>query len=73
MFPHRCLATISPDYKIGLFLHVLAVVLAFGPTFGYGVFISVGRSNSPRSVPAMLARDPDSTTAILVNPACSSS
>ena len=28
-------------YKIALFLHILAVVLAFGPTFGYGVFFSV--------------------------------
>ena len=36
------LATIiDPGYKIALFLHILAVVLAFGPTFGYGFFFSV--------------------------------
>ena len=36
------LATIvDPGYKIALFLHVLAVVLAFGPTFGYALFFSV--------------------------------
>ena len=35
-------ASIShPDYKIALFLHILAVVLAFGPTFGYAFFFSV--------------------------------
>ena len=36
------LATIvDPGYKIALFLHILAVVLAFGPTFGYALFFSV--------------------------------
>ena len=48
------LATIT-GYKIALFLHVLAVVLAFGPTFGYAIFFSVAPSrNAPRSVPAVL-------------------
>ena len=32
---------VDPGYKIVLFLHILAVVLAFGPTFGYGIFFSV--------------------------------
>lgn len=41
-------------YKIGLFLHILAVVLAFGPTFGYGFFFSVA-PQYPRAVPAILA------------------
>lgn len=41
-------------YKIALFLHILAVVLAFGPTFGYGLFFSVA-PQYPRAVPAILA------------------
>ncbi len=33
-------ATIT-DYSVGLFIHILAVVLAFGPTFGYAFIFSV--------------------------------
>jgi uncharacterized membrane protein len=47
------LATIT-GYNLGLFLHVLAVVLAFGPTFGYGFFVAVAEGSSPRSVPTVL-------------------
>jgi uncharacterized membrane protein len=42
------------DYKIALFLHALAVVLAFGPTFGYALFFSVAPTY-PRATPAILA------------------
>jgi uncharacterized membrane protein len=45
---------VSGDYKIALFLHIVAVVLAFGPTFGYGFFFSVA-PQYPRAVPAILA------------------
>ena len=49
------LATIvDPGYKIALFLHILAVVLAFGPTFGYAFFFSVSPSY-PQATPAILA------------------
>ncbi len=49
------LATIiSPGYKLALFLHILAVVLAFGPTFGYAFFFSV-IPQFPRATPAILA------------------
>lgn len=44
---------VSADYKIALFLHVLAVVVAFGPTFGYGVMFSV-TPLYPRATPAIL-------------------
>jgi uncharacterized membrane protein len=48
------LATIvDPGYKFALFLHILAVVLAFGPTFGYGFFFSVA-PQYPRATPAIL-------------------
>jgi uncharacterized membrane protein len=52
MFPPM-LATITA-YGVGLFLHVLAVVLAFGPTFGYGFFIATAERDDPRSVPTIL-------------------
>lgn len=49
------LATIvDPGYKFALFLHVVAVVLAFGPTFGYALFFSVV-PQFPRATPAILA------------------
>lgn len=38
-------------YSAGLFIHVLAVVLAFGPTFAYGIIFSV-MPRYPRSAPA---------------------
>jgi len=44
---------ISADYKIALFLHVVAVVLAFGPTFGYGFFFST-LAKYPRAAPAIM-------------------
>lgn len=42
------------SYKLALFLHVVAVVLAFGPTFGYALFFSVA-PQFPRATPAILA------------------
>jgi uncharacterized membrane protein len=49
------LATIiSPGYKFALSLHILAVVLAFGPTFGYAFFFSV-TPQFPRATPAIIA------------------
>ncbi|HYJ22705.1 MAG TPA: DUF2269 family protein [Solirubrobacterales bacterium] len=44
---------VDPGYKIVLFLHILAVVLAFGPTFGYAIFFSVA-PQYPRATPAIL-------------------
>jgi hypothetical protein len=38
-------------YSVGLFIHTLAVVLAFGPTFAYGLIFSV-MPKHPRSAPA---------------------
>jgi uncharacterized membrane protein len=45
---------VDPGYKIVLFLHILAVVLAFGPTFGYAFFFSVA-PQYPSATPAILA------------------
>ncbi len=60
------LATIT-GFSIGLFIHVLAVVLAFGPTFGYGIFIGVAEKTAPRSIPAVL-RGIQQTDRFLVQP-----
>ena len=55
IFSAMALATYGDSgYKIGLFLHILAVVLAFGPTFGYALFFSVA-PQYPRATPAILA------------------
>lgn len=54
MFPVMLATIISPGYKFALFLHILAVVLAFGPTFGYAFFFSV-TPQFPRATPAILA------------------
>jgi hypothetical protein len=40
-------------YKIALFFHIVAVVVALGPTFGYGIFFSV-LPQYPRSAPALI-------------------
>jgi hypothetical protein len=40
-------------YSVGLFVHILAVVLAFGPTFGYGILFSV-LPKYPGAAPALL-------------------
>ena len=45
---------VDPGYKIALFFHIFAVVLAFGPTFGYAFFFSVA-PQYPRATPAILA------------------
>ena len=45
-------ATITA-YSVGLFVHILAVVLAFGPTSAYGILFSV-IPNHPRAAPALI-------------------
>jgi Predicted integral membrane protein (DUF2269) len=52
MFPSM-IASITA-YGIGKFIHVLAVVLAFGPTYAYPVFAAVAQRLDPRSVPTVL-------------------
>ncbi len=54
MFSPMLATIVDPGYKIALFLHILAVVLAFGPTFGYALFFSVA-PQYPRATPAILA------------------
>ena len=60
------LATVTA-YNVGLFIHVLAVVLAFGPTFGFGFFVGLAEAQSPASVPTVL-RATNMTGRFLVTP-----
>src|SRR3954447_4723515 len=55
-------------YGVGLFIHILAVVLAFGPTFGYGFFIGFADTKAPAAVPAV-HRAVRLTNLFLVTPA----
>lgn len=40
-------------YSIGLFVHVSAVVVAFGATFAYPVFLSLTERSAPQSLPTV--------------------
>lgn len=42
-------------YEVVLWLHVTAVVIAFGGTFTYGVLLTVAARSAPRSMPGVLA------------------
>jgi len=53
MLPSMLASIVDPGYKIALFLHILAVVLAFGPTFAYALFSTVSQQY-PRATPALL-------------------
>jgi uncharacterized membrane protein len=55
-------------YNLGLFLHVLAVVVAFGPTYAYGIFIGFAETRAPASTPAVL-RAVNATNMFMVTPA----
>ncbi len=41
-------------YDVVVWLHVSAVVLAFGPTFAFGIYFAVGARKHPRGIPAIL-------------------
>jgi Predicted integral membrane protein (DUF2269) len=53
MFSPMLATVVDPGYKFALFLHVLAVVVAFGPTFAYALFSTVSQKY-PRATPALL-------------------
>jgi uncharacterized protein YacL len=54
-------------YDVVVFIHVTAVVVAFGATFAYPFFQAVVERSSPRSVPAMF-RAMHTTSRYLVVP-----
>ena len=40
-------------YNVVVWAHISAVVLAFGPTFAYGIFIAIAGRDDPRSLPTI--------------------
>jgi uncharacterized membrane protein len=55
-------------YEIGVFVHIAAIVLAFGPTFGFAFFQAVTERTNPRGVPTMW-RATETASNFLVTPA----
>jgi uncharacterized membrane protein len=53
ILPAVSLASIE-FYDVIFFLHVAAVVVGFGPTFGYAFFQSVAERSFPRSIPNVM-------------------
>lgn len=41
-------------YDVVLFVHITAVVLAFGPTLAYPVFMAVAEKTDPRALPSVM-------------------
>jgi hypothetical protein len=41
-------------YNVVVWLHITSVVIAFGPTFAFGVYFAVGARKYPRSIPAII-------------------
>lgn len=41
-------------YDVVLWVHITAVVIAFGPTFAFGIYMAVTAAKHPRSMPAAL-------------------
>lgn len=41
-------------YDVVLFVHITALVLAFGPTFGYAIMQAIAERNDPRSIPTVM-------------------
>lgn len=41
-------------YDVVVWVHITAVVLAFGPTFGYAFMQAVAERHDPRSIPTMM-------------------
>jgi hypothetical protein len=41
-------------YDVIVWLHVSSVVVAFGPTFAFGIYLAMTGRNHPRSIPAVI-------------------
>jgi hypothetical protein len=57
---------LDTGYKFALFFHIVAVVIAFGPTFGYALLFSIA-PQFPKATPALL-RGIQRIDRYLVNP-----
>ena len=41
-------------YDVVVWLHITSVLIAFGPTFAFGIYMTVASKGHPRSIPAIL-------------------
>ncbi len=41
-------------YDVVVWLHISAVVIAFGPTFAFGIYLALTGKKHPRSIPAVI-------------------
>ena len=41
-------------YSVVVWLHISSVVIAFGPTFAFGIYFAIGGRKYPRSIPAII-------------------
>jgi hypothetical protein len=41
-------------YNVVVWLHVSSVVIAFGPTFAFGIYVALAQRKYPRAMPAVL-------------------
>ena len=41
-------------YNVVVWLHISSVVLAFGPTFAFGIYIALAQRKYPRAIPAVI-------------------
>jgi hypothetical protein len=54
MVPPRVTVAEVQFYDVVVWLHVSAVVVGFGPTFAFGLYLAVTQKNNPRSIPAVI-------------------
>lgn len=47
------MSTAVTFYDVVLFLHITALVIGFGPTYAYGVFLATAQRTDPRAIPAV--------------------
>lgn len=41
-------------YNVVVWLHITGVVIAFGPTFAFGLYFAIGARRYPRAIPAII-------------------
>ncbi len=64
------MSTAVTFYDVVLFLHITAIIVGFGPTYAYGVFLATAQRTDPRALPTVargiLAWDRIAQVALLV-------
>ena len=53
-------------YNVVVWLHISSVVLAFGPTFAFGIYMALAQRKYPRALPACSRRRPDQRSMVTI-------